>query len=231
MNKINWVSVEEREPEKDGVYFVTTINLKSGERLVKRSGYTNGHWVVNNVAAWMPEITVEPYMGETKLDEKVNAARMSADKLWERRRASFELKTRGLTWTEIGRRLGTDCATAQRDVSVYLELGRPKRRKCTFDEWQSSIKKGSCLNCKRAVKTDGREGVSLFCPTLNMNVYKWDRCEFHEKVDLVYCEDCVHCKNKNIYGDTLGFLRYVKCEVQGRWDACDTCSLAEKKAE
>lgn len=230
MEMNEWVSVEERKPEEDGVYFVTTINLKTGERSVKRSGYHNGFWVINNVVAWMAETEIEPYMGKSKLDEKVNAIKKSADKLWERRRASFELKTRGLSWTEIGRRLGTDCATAQRDVSLYLELGRPNRRKCTFDEFQSSVKEGGCLNCKRAVKTDGHEGVSLFCPTLNMNVYKWDRCEFHEKVDLVYCEDCAHCENKNIYGDT-GFLRYLKCEIHGRWEACDTCSLAEKKVE
>ena len=74
---MDWIPVEEKLPEKDGWYIISlgdawtedgfgavTGKRKSYDSDVRMAKYTNGHFSVGMVAAWMEK--PKPYTGEKK---------------------------------------------------------------------------------------------------------------------------------------------------------------------
>ena len=180
-----WVAVIDRNPEKEGLYLVTIINRKTGEREIKTSYYDENGWKNDRTVAWKDVFNDEPYQGKTPFDGIIAQNRINKERKLERERKTFDLRLAGLSWSEISTELGVSYTTSSYDLHKYLR----RREGC----------EGSCLQCKYASIMEGGGMHNLKCEKLNHeSLYDSTGCRLFELVDKkrVLCKSCKHfCKD------------------------------------
>lgn len=211
-----WVAVIDRNPEKEGLYLVTIINQKNGQREIKTSYFDESGWKNSRTVAWKDVFNCEPYQGKTQFDGIIARNQKNKERKLEREKETFELRLRGLSFPKISRELGMAYTTSTNDLYAYL------RRKEGCSE--------SCFQCKHAFVTyDGH--WDLKCKKLDFAfISDHTGCRLYEYVGeskkRTLCENCKYLrKDRFSYGDGYCQLRSKDINYD------ETCERGEAKDE
>lgn len=156
---------------------------------------------------------------EQKIKDEMGAKRKALQKM------VFDLKTSGMSVTEISKKTGKSREAVKRCLRTYLY---EKSAECNE----------TCINCKHLKLSDhldmyGKpwDDVDRYCTKLECDVLRNCFCDNYEKLDQprCLCEECVnYCGLYYLWGDDPN---YIRCKLHGRWAAKSTCSYAQRKEE